>query len=178
MVPVLTRLFAISAGVEEYDRLNNMWIARSSMLTPRTDVCAVELNGLIYALGGASGTGPTNVLEVFDPTAGTGGAGAWATLAPMTDARQDFACAVLNGQIYAIGGLSPGGIVTTTEVYDPFTNTWSVTASLPTPRFHLAAAVLNGTIYTIGGDSIVSSGGKSNAVEAYGPTTVYTFSKN
>lgn len=77
----------------------------------------------------------------------------------------------------AIGGLG-AGIVATTDVYDPFTNTWSVTASLPTPRFRLAEAVLNGTIYTIGGDSIVSTGGRTNAVETYGPTTVYTFSKN
>jgi N-acetylneuraminic acid mutarotase len=151
------------------------------MSIPRTELCAVELNGLIYALGGNSGVAATNVLEVFDPAGGTGGAGTWQTLAPMRNARKDFACAVLNGQIYAIGGIGVIDriVVPTTEVYDPFTNTWSVTGSLPNPRGRLAGTALNGTIYTIGGDSTGVSGANiSNAVEAYGPTTVYTFSKN
>jgi hypothetical protein len=181
----LNRLFAIggSPSVEEYGRAGgsttDTWTVRPAMPTPRMGLCAVEINGLIYALGGGDGIRPTNVLEVLDPAAGINGVGAWQTLAPMMNARQDFACAVLNGQIYAIGGRGASGApVATTEVYDPFTNAWSVTGSLPTPRFRLAGTALNGTIYAISGDSSIVSGSLSNAVEAYGPTTVYTFSKN
>jgi N-acetylneuraminic acid mutarotase len=145
------------------------------MPTARTHLCAAVDNGIIYALGGIDSSNlAINVVEIYD--------GGWKLAAPMMSARADFACAALNGKIYAIGGWDEHGtVVASSEVYDPFTNTWSLLAPLPTPRFALAGTVANGAIYTVGGiarDSVTGTLIEVHAVEAYGPVTVYSFSKN
>ncbi len=83
-------------------------------------------------------------MEVFDPATNT-----WSTAAPMPTARGGLSAAVVNGKIYAIGGINSGVRLSTVEVYDPATNTWSAAASMLTPREILAAAAVNGKVYAI-----------------------------
>jgi len=86
------------------------------------------------------------------------------TKTPMPTGRTHLTSSVVNGKIYAIGGL--GGL-TTVEEYNPATNTWSTKAYMPTPRYSLTSSVVNGKIYAIGG----YSGGYKTAVEEYNPAT-------
>lgn len=71
----------------------------------------------------------------------------------MPTARLGLVSAVVNEHIYAIGGYAaadhPG--MTTTEVYDPVTDTWASRAPMPTGRRWMAASAINGKIYVIGG---------------------------
>jgi N-acetylneuraminic acid mutarotase len=81
---------------------------------------------------------------------------------------------VLEGQIYLVGGCSPGGraVVGDTQIYDPATNTWSTGAPLPTPICYASAAVVDNVLYIIGGGS--DAGGQlsyTNLVWAYSPDT-------
>jgi hypothetical protein len=116
--------------------------------------------------------GPLNIVEVYDPPSNT-----WnGTPAQMPTPRTQLAAAVVNGKIYAIGGVNSGGShLNTVEVYDPSSDTWGAAAPMPTARDLLAAADANGLIYAIGG----LKRGTVNTVEQYAPpVTVYTFIKN
>lgn len=78
--------------------------------------------------------------------------GQWQQLASMPSDRQELATAVLNGKIYAIGGLNENGVSTNNvEVYNPANNTWAVAQPIPTANDHQNAAVAAGKLYSIGG---------------------------
>ena len=81
--------------------------------------------------------------------------GTWARKADMKFPRGGLSTAVVDGKIYAIGGITRvGGLpqtLLTVEVYDPATNKWTERAAMPTKRFSLSTAVVNGKIYAIGG---------------------------
>ncbi len=76
---------------------------------------------------------------------------------------------MVNGVLYAIGGIRDRAVVGTVEAYDPLTDSWTPRAPMPTPRADFGVAVVNGIIYTIGGASATSS--SVGTVEAYDPAT-------
>jgi N-acetylneuraminic acid mutarotase len=87
----------------------------------------------------------------------------WVEKAPMQVARADAGVAVVNGNIYAIGGNTvngtdlidqvyiQGNVLNTVEKYDPSTDNWTSKAPMPTPRDSFAIAVYQNKIYCIGG---------------------------
>ena len=90
-------------------------------------------------------------------------------MAPMLTARGEFGVAVVNGKIFAIGGLNGDGFpLSITEEYNPQTNQWTSKAPMPTPRSGFAIAVYLGKIYVIGGS--VGNGFVGNN-EVYNPVS-------
>ena len=78
--------------------------------------------------------------------------GQWQQLASMPSDRQELATAVLDGKIYAIGGLNKNGVSTNNvEVYNPANNAWAVAQPIPTANDHQNAAVAAGKLYSFGG---------------------------
>ena len=77
----------------------------------------------------------------------------WTAGAPMPTPRTEVTAAVLEDDIYVIGGFDESGQVTDiVEVYNIANNTWSRTAApLPEPLHHTAAASYDGKIYVVGG---------------------------
>jgi N-acetylneuraminic acid mutarotase len=77
----------------------------------------------------------------------------WTTGAPMPTPRTEVTAAVLEDEIYVIGGFDEFGQVTDiVEVYNIANNTWTTAAApLPEPLHHTAAASFNGKIYVVGG---------------------------
>ena len=142
--------------VEEYNPRTNKWTRKANMPTPRSALSTSVVNGKIYAIGGDSGDylpAPTlSAVEEYDPLTDT-----WTRKADIPTTRGGLCTAVVNGKIYAIGGITGiagggGPLVSIVEEYDPVTNTWAKkSAKMPTPRVMLAVSVLNGKIYTIGG---------------------------
>lgn len=59
--------------------------------------------------------------------------------------------AVLNSQVYAVGGFNGSLRVRTVDVYDPVKDTWTSCPSMEARRSTLGVAVLNGYIYAVGG---------------------------
>ena len=76
----------------------------------------------------------------------------WTAMEPMPTARGDFGAAVVNGKIYAIGGLNGNNLpVSAVEEFDPQTDGWTSKMPMPTPRSDFAIAVYLNKIYVIGG---------------------------
>ncbi len=92
----------------------------------------------------------------------------WATMASMLSPRTEFQTEVINGKIYAIGGLNGSTRLSSVEVYDSSTNNWTLLASMSTPRNYLQTEVINGKIYAIGG---VGSTSNLSSAEVYDPST-------
>jgi N-acetylneuraminic acid mutarotase len=168
------RIFAVGglkAGVaiatlQVYNPTTNHWLTKAPMPTARGDLMAVAgSDGKLYAIGGWNSYNsfndqiPLTTVEAYNPSTNT-----WATMAPMPTPRYKLAGAILNGKIYAIGGVAENtGDLTNLEAYDIASNTWSPLAPLPSStdschpglnvngRAALAAAAQIGKIYAIGG---------------------------
>ena len=145
--------------VEMYDPVTDTWIQRADMPTPRmAPTCVVD--GKIYAIGGSATINfkegkPTRLktVEVYDPVTDT-----WAKARNMNHVRAGAAVSVVNGKIYAMGGVGwpqlpnhPGPFLSSVEVFDPKTNRWTDVADMPTPKSLHTASVVDGKIYVIGG---------------------------
>ncbi len=102
---------------------------------------------------------------------------AWTTKAPMQVARASLGAAVVEGKIYAIGGVvDPPSLVKCTNIneqYDPAADKWVFKASMPTPRASFATAVVDNKIYCIGGTTGTKDGiyAASGVVEVYDTAT-------
>jgi N-acetylneuraminic acid mutarotase len=159
--------------VEEYDPVTDAWAQKEDMLTKRLGHRVSVVDGKIYVIGGMTSgsdfwSGMQDSVEVYDPVTNT-----WVTKAPIPTARILLSTSVVDGKIYAIGGIMiTHEIVSTVEVYDPATDTWTTKTSMPTARIGHAAAVVDGIIYVIGGGTEYGQpvGGYS-IVEAYNPAT-------
>ena len=66
----------------------------------------------------------------------------------MPTARGALAAAVLNGKLYAIGGVKAFGRdnVAALEVYDPTSDRWESLSPMQRARDHLAVGVVDGKI--------------------------------
>jgi N-acetylneuraminic acid mutarotase len=133
----------------------NSWLPMAPMPAARSGLGVAVVNGMIYAIGGASPSGIVGTNDMYNPYTNT-----WTTMAPMPTPRTDFGIAAYQGKIYCIGGdigankTGPVGATVVTganEVYNPATNTWQTKTPMPTPRMCLNANVANNEIYLIGG---------------------------
>ena len=148
------------------------WTLKAPMPTPRVGLAVGVVNGILYAVGGATQAGSDylSTAEAYDPARNM-----WTVKAPMPTPREGLAVGVVNGILYAVGGISRpvgGRILSTVEAYDPSTNTWTVKTSMPTHRSGHAVGVVNGMLYAVGG--MGGPGGEFSVplstVEAYDPT--------
>lgn len=81
--------------------------------------------------------------------------------------RVALAVTVLNGKLYAVGGMA-GEVLRVNEEYDPVTDTWRERAPMPTARHGLGAAAVGGKIYVIGG-GVKPDASKSGLNEVFDP---------
>ena len=89
----------------------------------------------------------TEMVEAFDPQLG-----AWADVSSMSVDRSQHAVAVVDGKIYALGGMNGSfEALDSVEVFDPQADSWHQVASMPHRRRCHAAATMGGKIYVSGG---------------------------
>ena len=93
----------------------------------------------------------------------------WTTKKPMPTARAGLGVAVVNGKIYAIGGVKNDTQLAVNEEYNPATDTWTTKASMPTARSGFAITVYQNKIYCIGGTT--GDSGITEVNEVYDPAT-------
>ena len=125
------------------------WATRQPMPTSRFNLGVATVGGLLYAIGGDSGS-YLSVVEAYDPSTD-----AWTTRAPMPTARAALAVATANGKIYAIGGVTTSDpnvrLSTVNEEYDPVADTWKTRAPMPSQTYQAcgrtAGAAVNDKVY-------------------------------
>ncbi|VDL97571.1 unnamed protein product [Schistocephalus solidus] len=121
-----------------------------------------EVPGVIYAVGGITADGDCqSIVEAYHPLLDR-----WEVVESMSTQRSRIAVVVLNGCLYAIGGLDGTSRLNTVERFDPKTGVWHRVASMNYRRSALGAAVLNGRIYVCGGYDGVAS---LRTCEVYNP---------
>ena len=170
----------------EYDPAADTWKALAPLPAKRGSAVAVQVNGKIYVIGGATtGDGSKDVAinnnttvknlttnDVYDVATNT-----WSSAAPMALGRNHAFAGTVGGKIYVIGGRiahafaaasQPTDIV---EEYDPATNSWGAQrAKMPTARSGGGWATYGGKIYVAGGEIATNAlVGAFRAVEAFDP---------
>jgi N-acetylneuraminic acid mutarotase len=90
----------------------------------------------------------------------------YAWKSPMNEARTGVGLAVVNGNIYAVGGINEAGFRGTNEEYYPANDTWILRESMPTARTDFGITACQGKIYCIGG---YASGVSTGVNEVYDP---------
>lgn len=139
----------------DYDIATDSW---SSSPVPRTVTDrmwyeAVELNGWIYFIGGMrpSDWMVTGEVNRYNPVTRV-----WQTVASLNYPRALAMSWAYNGRIYVAGGNDGWNPLSSTEVYDPATNTWTedpdLFAPLPVGWHGAADAIRNGDeLWMMGG---------------------------
>ncbi len=123
------------------------WFQLPGLPTPRQGLAVINYDNLIFAIGGETSEGASNVVERFNPQANS-----WTALSPKPTRVTEINAAVIGGMIYVPGGKLQSGLPTdVTEIYDPQTNQWSTGRSLPKPLSAYSLAVFEGKIYLFGG---------------------------
>lgn len=144
------------------------WKPTSSLSVDRQGVAAVEVNGFIYAMGGAMGTNFLNTTE-YAKIQEDGSLGPWMPGPPMNKARGYFDAVVQDGFIYVIGGghgKAGKVLLRTVErarvLPDGSLSPWEIEPhEMVMPRRCSKVVLIDGTIYAIGG----FSGDMLNSVE-------------
>ena len=126
---------------------------------PRVDLAAAAVGGKIYIFGGSGWDGTLSTVLEYDPARDS-----WATKAAMPTPHTGMGVAVLDGQVYLVGGNDGDGAV---YAYDPAVDSWQEKASLPGPRFWLGCGVIRSKLCAIGGGGWPPMAG----VEEDDPTT-------
>lgn len=111
-----------------------------------------EMTFISNDMGKGKGGNPEqfNVQSIF--MAPQGQADTWIKKADMHISRRYFSTNVVDRKIYAIGGGSNSGLVSTVEEYNPVTDKWTKKADI-LPRWYFSAGLVNGKIYIIGGEA-------------------------
>jgi N-acetylneuraminic acid mutarotase len=120
-------------------------------------------------MGGDGGEGydrALNATESYDPDTNQ-----WVTHSSMPTTRHHAASAVVDGNIYVIGGRIAEELhnVDLIEKYDPVLDQWTTDLEpMPSKRSGIGATSVNGSIYILGGEQ---NQGTFNDNERYDPDT-------
>jgi N-acetylneuraminic acid mutarotase len=147
------------------------WVSQALMPTARRALAVATANGLVYAIGGANGSGTVlRKVEAYNPS--TNG---WTTKASLPAPREGGNGAVaINGIVYLAGGADAAGALTRTlYAYNARTNVWSTRAAMPAYGACGGSAVIAGRIYVFSGCTRSSTGAQIDAglLHRYNPAT-------
>jgi large repetitive protein len=148
---------------DPFDGENGSWSSGAVSPIQLHHFQAVELDGLIYAIGAMTGPypeePPVENVYIYDPLADRWIIG---PAMPSDRLRGSSGTVVHDGLIYWISGNTLGHVGPVTDlvdVYDPATGIFTALAEIPNPRDHFFATLHQGSIYVIGGRRSVPAEG-------------------
>jgi hypothetical protein len=154
----------VTAVNEGYDVAGGTWISKRALPVRRTAAVGGVINNELYVVGGKDENGVfQNSVYSYNPTTNN-----WTLRAPIPEAKDFQAAAVINGILYVAGGGQAGSptLSSTTYAYDPVFDSWSQKASMPMPRGDLVGVALGGLFYVVvGADTL----GVDGTLLAYDP---------
>lgn len=123
------------------------WREKAPMLTARKSMAVVAYENQIYAMGGETETGVSDVVEKYDLVSDT-----WTKLSPMPVPLMEINSVVIGGLIYVPGGKTlENKLSDTLYVYDPREDQWNKLAPLPKLLCGYALVAYEGRMYLFGG---------------------------
>lgn len=135
---------------QAFDPATGSWSNVAPLPVALDHIQAVEVDGLIYYVGGLAGYPGTSYgnVYVYDPVVNS-----FTTAAPLPTGRDRGAggIAVYRGKIYLAGGFHGGASVPWFDSYDPVTDAWTRLPDMPESRDHVSGAVIGDRFYVIGG---------------------------
>ncbi|MCO5595308.1 hypothetical protein L7F22_049349 [Adiantum nelumboides] len=151
-----------------FSTIQNVWKDLAPMPGPlKSGSGFAVVDGKLLIIGGAvEGSKPLAVADVllYDTSLNR-----WRKVASMHSARYEFACAVLNGLVYVVGGHGLGGKnLPTVEVYVPEQDKWIKLPSLRRARWGCIGCGLEGKLYVMAGRSSFTIG-HSRRVDVFDP---------
>jgi hypothetical protein len=147
------------ATTSRYDPVSDTWAPMAEMPAPRNWAGAAEAGGYMYVVNGSEGGGPLNTVFRYDVAGNS-----WTVMTPTVGSTYGPAVVSLNGEVYRIGGLDPGGVFTSSvEVLGR-----GFVAPLPEGRSWASAVAMGGYIYVAGGNGKM---GFSTKTYRYDPAT-------
>lgn len=165
------KVLVVGGGAEIYNPQDNTWIimAPPPFLNWQGHTAVLLDNGSVLVAGGSSPNGTLSSAELY-----LANENRWVPAGNMSVPRRDHSMALLaDGRVLVTGGTSSsyddGNVLSSAEVYDPWSNTWSPAGSLVTGRATHASVVLpDGKVLLTGG---TSGGSALNSAEAFDPRT-------
>src|SRR3990170_593617 len=128
---------------------------RHSTVSKLLAFCLATMLWLLAACDGGGEQAPTPAASPRASPPATEQAavvGAWSLGAPMPTARSEITSAVLDGEIYVVGGFEASGSNSDiVEADDPYADAWRTAAPLPVRLDHAMAAAVGGKLYVVGG---------------------------
>ena len=147
-----------STRAATYDPATDIWKSTASMGTERLEPKAVALaDGRVLVAGSgilSNSNAADSSAEVYDPSSAK-----WTAAPSMTNPRSGHSLTLLSdGRVLAAGGMDGTKgfdelvVHSTTEIFDPSTNSWSPGPELAEPRsYHSATLLPDGRVLLIGG---------------------------
>ena len=143
---------------DSYSRLPNLPQTEESGPNNRHSAGQMEyLGGKLHYFGGTSADRENDVTHHFVLDLANG-ATSWTDAAPLPEPRNHLGSAVLEGNIYAVGGQTDhdGDLTTYADVYvyDPAADAWTTAQSLPKAISHISNSsfAFDGRVIVVGGE--------------------------
>jgi len=157
-------IYIFGSQISKYSTTSDSWNSLLTMPTVRSDFGAAEVNGVVYCIGGYTGTW-SNKNEAYDISTNT-----WSTKANLPVAIAGCYAVTINNKVYVIGGTN-GNTVTYFYEYNPLTNNYTA-LNVPTQnRMHTNLIAYNNKIYLIGGYYYNGNYNTTNLLDEYDPST-------
>ncbi|KAF2984211.1 hypothetical protein EK904_013345 [Melospiza melodia maxima] len=121
-------------------------VPESDLRLARHNFGVVEIDGILYILGGEDGERELISMESYDIYSRT-----WTKQPDLTMVRKIGCYAAMKKKIYAMGGGSYGKLFESVECYDPRTQQWTAICPLKERRFGAVACGVASELYVFGG---------------------------
>jgi Kelch motif/Galactose oxidase, central domain len=131
-----------------YDAVGDRWSTAPGPPTRREHLGGAAFGGLVYTVGGRTGSVDTNLaaFEAYDPRTSV-----WTRLPDLPTRRGGLAAtATCTGLIIAVGG-EAAATFPEVEAYEIQSRAWKTLPPLPTPRHGLGVVALGNKVYTLSG---------------------------
>lgn len=157
-------IYTFGAQNSKYSTTGNSWSSFLNTPTIRAESGVAEVNGIIYCIGGWTGS-PSNKNEAYNISTNT-----WSTRTNLPTALTGCFAVSLNNKVYIIGG-TLGTTTTYFYEYNPVSNTYSNLTAPSQNRMHAGLVAYNNKIYLIGGYYYNGSYNTSNKLDEYDPSS-------
>ena len=165
------------SSVLQYSADDDHWSSAANMSISRDSfgcgvVEASDGSSWLYVVGGESAEYPFILSSVERLNLTAGARATWAPVASLHEVRQGHAVAVLDGVLYAAGGLSPNSTsyrrtLASVEAYDAKADAWTLLPPMAHARYYHGLTAYGACLYAVGGLS--QSQHVLVSVESYDP---------